>query len=86
MTIENWKPTTGGKRVGTFDLTMPSGMLLKQCILVNGENGEFIGLPQTSWTNNEGQKKYTSVVEIPDKDIRQRFTDAVIRALRELGV
>ena len=20
MTIENWKPTTGGKRVGTFDL------------------------------------------------------------------
>ena len=86
MTIENWKPTTGGKRVGTFDLTMPSGIVLKQCSLVKGENGEFIGLPQTAWTNNEGQKKYTSVVEIPDKDIRQRFTDAVIRALRELGV
>ena len=34
MTIENWKPTTGGKRVGTFDLTMPSGIVLKQCSLV----------------------------------------------------
>lgn len=86
MQIDNWKTNTGtSKRLGTFDLTLPSGMVLKQCSLVNGDNGHFIGLPQSAWVTASGEKKYTSVVEIPDREIRQKFTDAVLVALGAEG-
>lgn len=85
MTISNWRPSTnGGKRKGTFSVTMPSGITLIDCSLVEGEKGLFIGMPQKSY-QKDGQTKYVAVVKIEDRAISEKFNVQVIQALRDGG-
>ena len=86
MTIEDWKPATGsGRRLGAFDLTMPSGMIIRGCSLVSGDQGksDFVGLPQQTWTDRNGEKKYSPIIEFTDKSIREKFNVAVLQALSD---
>lgn len=85
MKIANWRPSTsGGARKGSFDLTMPSGMTLIGCSLVDGEKGTFIGLPQRNYVK-DGVTKYAATVSIEDRDVREKFNLAVIAALEKEG-
>lgn len=84
MTITNWKAATGA-RLGTFDLTMPSGMTLVNCSAVNGKDGQFIGLPQRSWKTLDGETKYAACVKIEDRAVQKKFDAQVLEALREEG-
>ena len=85
MKISNWKPSQrDGARLGFFDVTLPSGMMLCGCSLINGQNGMFVNLPQREYMK-DGEKKYTSTVKIDDRDKKAKFDAMVIEALREDG-
>jgi DNA-binding cell septation regulator SpoVG len=85
MKISNWRPSQrDGARLGSFDVTLPSGMMLCGCSLVNGEHGLFVGLPQREYMQGD-TKKYAATVKIEDRDKRAKFDALVIQALREDG-
>jgi hypothetical protein len=66
---------------------MPSGMIIRGCSLVSGDQGksDFIGLPQQAWTDRDGNKKYSPIIEFADKAIREKFNVAVLQALSDSG-
>jgi len=48
---------------------------------VGSNNGTFYGLPQRSYTNNEGETKYVAICGFFEKETRQVFNDGMKEAL-----
>jgi DNA-binding cell septation regulator SpoVG len=85
MQIDVWKSERRGKRVGTFDLILASGMTIKGCSLIAGDKGDFIGLPQREWKTPQGETKYFPIIEFSGKETREKFTIQVLQALTDGG-
>jgi hypothetical protein len=90
----NWRPLKRNSLRGFLSLTLePSGIVLHDCALHRKGDREWIGLPGKPQMDRDGQQRkdpttgealYTPIVEIPDKDARQRFQNAALDAVREL--
>lgn len=81
--IKNWRKNNGqGKVRGWF--TLKAGILeINDCSLVEGNKGDFIGLPQRRY-EKDGETKYSSVVFIPDEKRRWAFNDWAVKELDDL--
>jgi DNA-binding cell septation regulator SpoVG len=78
MKIDNVTRLNRGALIARFDLSLPSGMVIKQVTLLDGANGRWLGMPSREWTNQAGEKKYIQLVEFTDAAARKRFTDLVM--------
>jgi hypothetical protein len=83
ITISNPRRVTKGSLLGFFDVTLDSGLKLNGCQLFEkaGDDGalkRWVGLPSREWTKPDGSKSYVPIVEIPDRDARQKFNAAVL--------
>lgn len=78
ITISNQRKLNKGALIGFFDVTLPSGMKLNGCTLLEKDGRRWIGLPSKEWTKADGSKGYVPVVEIPDRDARDKFTAVVL--------
>jgi DNA-binding cell septation regulator SpoVG len=79
ISITNARKVTKGSLLGFFDVTLDSGLKLNSCSLIEKADGKrFVGLPSKEFVKADGTKSYTPVVEIPDRDARQKFQDAVL--------
>lgn len=84
MKITRWAASTfPGKRKGAFDLLLPSGMELCGCSLVTGDNGDFVGLPQSSYKAKDGTTKYQKIVKFPDKEKSEQFNRMALKAIQD---
>lgn len=72
--VTNLKKCSGGKRICQGDLTIKVShskgesalVTLKECALVNGQEGLFLGLPQRNWTDKgTGEVRYVQTVSLP---------------------
>jgi hypothetical protein len=63
---------------GFFDVELPSGMKLNGCTLLEKDGKRWIGLPSREWQKTDGSKSYVPIVEIPDRDARDKFNAAVL--------
>jgi DNA-binding cell septation regulator SpoVG len=79
ITISNARKINKGALRGFFDVELPSGLKLNGCTLIEKADGKrFVGLPSKEFVKADGTKSYTPVVDIPDRDARQKFQDAVL--------
>ena len=72
----------------------PSGLVLRDCSFHRTDDGrEWIGLPSKPQIDRDGNHRqdlktgkpaYVAIVEIPDKDRRERFQAAAVAAVRAL--
>ena len=72
----------------------PSGLVLRDCSFHRRDDGrEWIGLPSKPQIDRDGNHRqdpktgkpaYVAIVEIPDKDRRERFQAAAIAAVHAL--
>jgi hypothetical protein len=80
ITISNPKPLIKNTLRGFFDVTLDSGLKINGCTLhVNGD-ARWVGLPAREWAKGDGSKSWTPIVEIPDRDARDKFTAMVLPA------
>jgi hypothetical protein len=80
--------------VGFVTLTLkPSGLVLRDCALHKKGDREWIGLPGRPLIDRDGQPRkgpatgkllYTPVVEIPDKQARDRFLSAALASVHRM--
>jgi hypothetical protein len=94
ITASDWRPMERNTLRGFVTLTLqPSGLVLNDCALHQKEGREWIGLPGKPQIDRDGQSRkdpttgrmlYTPVVEIPDRDARERFQQAALAAVHEL--
>jgi hypothetical protein len=80
ITISNARKINKGALIGFFDVTLPSGMKLNGCTLLEKKDGSgrFIGLPSKEWSKADGSKSYVPIVEITDRAARDKFNAAVL--------
>ena len=69
---------------------LPSGMVLLDVTILTGERGPWASPPSKPMvgrdgivlTDNNGKTKYSPIIEFASKEIREKFSNAVIDALR----
>jgi hypothetical protein len=87
VTVHNAKAITKNTLRGFFDVELPSGLKINGCTM-HAKDGKFwVGLPAREWAKPDGSKSWTPMVEIPDREARDKFNAAVLPvAAKALGV
>ncbi len=52
-------------------------------LIQDGDNAPWCSLPQKTWQDETGRKRYSTLVEFHEPDWRRALTEAVMQALRE---
>jgi len=85
--VSNAKPLNKNTLRGFFDVTLASGLKLNGCALHEKDGRRWVGLPAREWTKQDGSKSWTPMVEVPDRDTRDKFNAAVVPlAAKALGL
>lgn len=79
--ISNWKPLVKNTLKGFFSLTLPSGMILHDCMLHEKNQSRWISLPARPWTDNQGKTQFARFIEFSTPEIETHFKNQVLAAL-----
>src|SRR5690242_5276115 len=79
----DWRAVDRGALKGTFTLTLPSGMILRECALFEKEGRRWVAPPQKQIKIGD-TTKYISLIEFVDRETRDRFSEAALAAIDSL--
>ncbi len=88
--IRDWRPMRKGSLLGFAKIEMPSGLILVDVTILSGERGAWASPPSKPMIDRDGialkdangKIRYSPVVEFASKQVRERFSAAVVDALR----
>ena len=88
--ILDWRPKALNSLLGFAKVELPSGMILNDVTILTGAHGPWasppskpmVGRDGTVMKGDDGKVRYTPIVEFTSKEIRTRWSDSVIEALR----
>jgi len=87
--VSNWKPLNDRSRRGSLTLTLPSGIVIHNCRLVEGGGRRWVSPPARCFPTFDGGNHYQPIVEFATPKARRNFEryalDAVERFLRARG-
>ena len=90
FTATNWRPLRKGSLVGFVSVSMPSGITIHEVSILE-TNGRFWASPPSkpmidrtgfAMIGDDGRRRFTPVIEFATREIRSRWSDSVIEALR----
>jgi hypothetical protein len=76
--ISNPRLLQRGALVGTFDLEMPSGLIIRGALLFEKDGKRWVGFPSKEWTKQDGTKGYYPLIEFASREISDNFQKAVL--------
>jgi len=77
--VENIKAIDKGS-LRAFCTVVIGGLKIHSCrVIQDGDKSPWVSLPQQEWTGQDGKKRYSPVVEVPDY-IKGAIETAVLRA------
>jgi hypothetical protein len=90
MKILEWRPLRRNTLLGFATVEMPSGMVMAEIGIMRAERGEWAAPPSKPQIDRDGvgmkdaagKLKYTPLISFTSKERRDRFSDAVIEAMR----
>ena len=79
-----------GSLLGFARVELPSGMILHDVTILTGERGPWASPPSkpmidrdgVAMKDTNGKVRYSPIVEFASKEVRERFSAAVVDALR----
>jgi hypothetical protein len=72
--------------IGVVDLEVPAWRLkFKGCLWHRKRDKEWLHFPGREWIDRQGNQQFADLVELTDRDIRDRFQSAALRAGLELA-
>ncbi len=88
--ILDWRSIRKGQLLGFVQVPLSSGMLLSDVAVMNGSSGTWVSPPAkprldkdgAALRDQNGKILYTPVVEFASKELRDKFSSAVIAALK----
>lgn len=88
MRCIKFKPMQKGALLGFADLEMDSGMIINECTFLESNGSKWVsppGKPQLDADKRavmaNGKMQYTAVIAFRDKDTRQKWSDAAVKAI-----
>jgi hypothetical protein len=86
MIATNFRAVNRGALLGTFDLQLPSGMILKSCCLFSKADGSrFVSGPSKKIGQGDAVK-YEKLLDFTTRDVAEKFSRAALEAVDALGV
>ena len=89
--ILDWRPLKKNSLLGFAKIELPSGMVLLDVTILTGERGPWASPPSKPMIDREGaalkdaagKLRYSPIIEFASREIRDRWSTAVIEAMRE---
>lgn len=84
MSVEcmNYKPVNKGSLLGFADLFVPKmGLEIYGCTLHQKDGRRWVNFPSREFTNDQGEKKYMSIVRFREKTHMNAFTELAKQAI-----
>jgi hypothetical protein len=78
FTVSNPKLLNKNTLVGSFDLTMPSGLVVRGAMLFEKSGKRWVGFPSKEWIKPDGTKSYFPLLEFASRDVADRFQQQVL--------
>lgn len=75
-----WRARNNKTLRGFFTVTLPSGLVIHDCMLHEKGDDRWISLPAREYEQN-GARKWAQIITFTDKAAEQRFRDQVLAAL-----
>jgi hypothetical protein len=90
VTILEWRPLRKNSLLGFAKIQLPSGMVVSDVTVLASERGPWASPPSKPMISRDGavlkddngKIKYAPVISFASKTLRDRFSHAVIEALR----
>ena len=79
--VAGWKPLIKNTLRGFLSVNLPSGMVIHNVTVHEKGEARWVGLPAREWTNDQGVKQYSNLIEFRDRATANKFRDAVLAAL-----
>jgi hypothetical protein len=67
-----------GTLVGSFDLAMPSGLIIRGAMLFSKADSQWVNFPSKEYTDATGVKKYYPLLEFESREVADKFQAAVV--------
>ena len=91
ITISDWRPLRKGALRGFASVSMPSGMQLREVSIMQSNGRAWASPPSKPMLDRDGhvmvddagKRRYSAIIEFASKETRDRWSAAVIVALRE---
>ncbi len=88
--ILDWKPLRRDSLLGFAKVEHPSGMVVSDVTILNGDRGPWasppskpmIGADGVALKGDSGKLRYSPIIEFTSREVRNRWSDAVIEAMR----
>jgi hypothetical protein len=85
FTASNWRALNKNSLLGTFDLLLPSGMVLCGCQLLQKGESRWVGLPSTRYAKQDGTlSDHKKVIDFNTPQAKARFQEFAKAAIDEL--
>jgi hypothetical protein len=78
-----WRPYQKGSLQGFFTLVLDSGMEIEGCGYHTKNGKSWVSFPGKSYTNEQGETKYQSIIRIPDERRWRQFQELAKKAVTE---
>ena len=90
ISILDWRPLRKNSLLGFAKVELPSGMIISDVTILTGTNGPWASPPSKPQVGRDGavlkdasgKVRYTPIIEFKDKQTRDRWSAAVIEAMR----
>ena len=90
VNILDWRPLKKNSLLGFAKVELPSGMVLLDVTILTGERGPWASPPSKPMLDREGaalkdaagKLRYSPIIEFTSREIRDRWSAAVIDAMR----
>ncbi len=92
MKILDWRPLRKNSLLGFARVELPSGMILSDVTILTGDRGPWASPPSKPMLDRDGvamkdakagKIRYSPFIEFTSREIRDRWSAAVIEAMRD---
>jgi hypothetical protein len=81
ITVSNWKPLNNQAMRGFLTLTLPSGVVIHNCQLLEAGGRRWVGLPARRFLAADGKVHYEPIIEFTTRKAHRNFARLALAAV-----
>jgi len=83
MQVLHYNPVNKGIVKGSFNILLPSGLIIYKMMYMEDKGREFVTPPSEKYTNSMGQTKYFNIVGARTLEIKDQFFGEALRCVKK---